>query len=230
MKQLAPTTMLTRRQAIAALAGVGLALVAPRRVRAADTLPRLRLAFFGVGGRGRANVLNFADHEFVAFADVDDVRASETYEQFPAVPHYRDYRVLLDRHANAIDGVVISTPDHLHLTMGRAVIDAGKHVYLEKPLAPTLWECRELRRAAEQSHVKTQLGVQGHSFEALRVLREWLDAGAAGRVERVDLWSDRLKPSGFVHADAPAPGVPVPATLDWMLWLGPRRARPYNPL
>jgi len=222
--------MFTRRQARVALAGAGFALAVPRRARAANASPRLRLAFVGVGGRGRSNVLNFADHEFVAFADVDDARAAEIYAQFPAVPRYRDYRQLLDRHANALDGVVVSTPDHLHLPMGRDVIAAGKHLYLEKPLAPTLWECRELQRLAEQSRVRTQLGVQGHGFEALRVLREWLDAGAAGRVERVVLWSDRMKPKEFVHADAPAPGEPVPATLDWTLWLGPRRGRPYNPL
>jgi len=230
MKRPRPSTTYTRRQAIAALAGISMALAAPHRLRAASTPQRLRLAFIGVGGHGRANVLNLADHELVAFADVDDVRASEIYAQFPAVPHYRDYRALLDRHAKSIDGVVVSTPDHLHLTMGRAVIDAGKHLYLEKPLAPTLWECRELRRAAESSRVKTQLGVHGHGFEALRVLREWLDAGAAGRVESVVLWSDRMKPRDFVHADAPAAGVAVPATLDWSLWLGPRHARPYSPL
>lgn len=221
---------ITRRQALGTFAAAGAALALGRRARAASPAPKLRLAFFGVGGRGRSNVLNFADHEFVAFADVDDERASEIYAQFPAVPRYRDYRKLLDRHAHGIDGIVISTPDHLHLTMGVAAIAAGKHIYLEKPLAPTLWECRELQRAAEHSRVRTQLGVHGHSFEALRVLREWLDAGAAGKIERIVLWSDRMKPKDFVTADAPPPALPVPPTLDWDLWLGTRRPRPYNPL
>lgn len=230
MKPAAAPFPLSRRRALVALAGAGLALAAPRRGRAAPAKPRLRLAFIGVGGRGRGNVLNLADHDFVAFADVDDARAAEIYAQFPAVPRYRDYRQLLDRHAGGLDGVVVSTPDHLHHSMGRDVIAAGKHLYLEKPLAPTLWECRELGRLAAASTVRTQLGVQGHGFEALRVLREWLDAGAAGRVERVVLWSDRMKPKEFVQAAAPAAPEPVPTSLDWNLWLGPRRARPYSPL
>lgn len=222
--------VLTRREALAALAGAG--LVVARAARAADVAkpPRLRLAFIGVGGRGRSNVMNLAAHELVAFADVDDERAAGTYGEFPAVPHYRDYRRLLDRHAAGIDGIVISTPDHQHLKMGLAALQAGKHVFLEKPLAPTLWECRELQRAAASSKVRTQLGVQGHSFEALRVLREWIDAGAIGRIDEVVLWSDRMRPKDFVTAEALPAGTAVPDTLDWSLWLGDRSARPYSPL
>lgn len=223
------SSRLTRRQALGRLAAGSIALALPRRVRAAAGPERLRLAFFGVGGRGRSNVANLASQELVAFADVDDARAAAAYREHPAVPHYRDYRRLLDRHAAGIDGVVISTPDHLHLPMALAALRAGKHVYLEKPLATTIWECQELQRAAEQARVSTQLGVHGHGFEALRVLREWIDAGAAGRVHTVVLWSDRLKPGEFVAFDAPAPATPVPETLDWDLWLGPRPARPYHP-
>lgn len=218
----------TRRQALTALAGA--ALAPGTRVRAAAVRQKVRLACIGVGGRGRSNVLNCAAQECVAFADVDEVRAAEIYRQFPQVPRYRDYRRMLDQHAAHIDGVVISTPDHLHREMAIAAIERGKHVYLEKPLAPTLWECREIQRAAERSPVCTQLGVHGHSFEALRVLREWIEAGAAGRVARVMLWSDRMSPQSFVHADEPPPGMPVPDTLDWRGWLGDRRERPYNPL
>jgi predicted dehydrogenase len=220
---------LTRREALRTCV-TGAALSLAPRIRAATSSDKVRLAFIGVGGRGRSNVLNCAAHAYVAFADVDDVRAGDIYRQFPAVPRYRDYRAMLDQHAAQIDGVVISTPDHLHREMALAAMERGKHVYLEKPLAPTLWECREIQRAAERAGVQTQLGVHGHSFEALRVLREWIDAGAAGRIERVMLWSDRMSPQNFVQADEPAPGMAVPDTLDWSGWLGDRRERPYNPL
>lgn len=221
---------ITRRHALASASLAAGSAFLPRRTRAATAPGKVRLAFIGVGGRGRSNVLNCAEHGAVAFADVDELRAAEIYSQFPGVPRYRDYRALLDRHAKDIDGVVISTPDHLHREMAVAALELGKPVYLEKPLAPTLWECRQLRRAAERARVVTQLGVHGHSFEALRVLREWIDAGAAGRIERVVLWSDRMSPTSFVHADAPAPRMPIPDTLDWRRWLGDRRERPYNPL
>lgn len=218
----------TRRAALRALAAAGVTLALPRRIRA-QVPDRLRLAFFGIGGRGRGNVLNLADHEPVAFSDVDDAGGPEIRAQFPQVPVYRDSRQLLDRHADSIDGVVISTPDHTHLPLARLAFAAGKHVYLEKPLAPTIGECRDLRLAAAAAGVCAQLGVQGHSFEGLRVLREWLEAGAAGRVRSVELWSDRMSPDGFVRADALPTPVPAPPSLDWRLWLGTRPFRPYHP-
>jgi predicted dehydrogenase len=195
----------------------------------ARTKDELRLAFFGVGGRGNANVANLADHRVVAFAEVDEERGQQVLASHPKVPRYRDYRRLLDRHADEIDGIVISTPDHWHRDMGLAAIAAGKHVFMEKPLAPTIEECRELRHAAEASRVITQFGAQGHAFEALRVLREWIDAGAVGRVSRVVTWTDRMRPQDFVAADEPMPGQPVPPTLDWEGWLGQREFRPYHP-
>lgn len=221
-------SLITRRHALGALVGASVFPLLRPTLRAANAEPRLRLAFFGVGGRGRSNLQNLHAHEVVAFADVDDVRAAESYASHPGVPRYRDYRKVLDRHAHDIDGVVISTPDHQHLTMARAALQAGKHVYLEKPLAPTIAECRALARAAANAKAVTQLGVQGHSFEALRVLREWIDAGAAGRITEVVLWSDRMKPRDYVRADSPPAGGPAPASLDWDLWLGPRLARPYD--
>ena len=218
----------TRRQALVTLAGLGAALAFRPRARAAERNDKVRLAFIGVGGRGRSNVANFAGQEFVAFADVDDVRAADVYKQHAKVPHYRDYRRMLERHAREIDGVVISTPDHLHHPMALAVLAAGKHLYLEKPAAPTIAECRDLGRRAAATRVVTQLGVHGHGFEALRVLREWIEAGAAGPVERVVIWSDRFKPNGYVGSDADAAAMPVPPTLDWEGWMGNRRARPYS--
>ena len=191
----------------------------------------LRLAFVGIGGRGRTALASLAGQSFVAFADVDDARAAEGYRQFPAVPHYRDYRRLLDRHASEIDGIVISTPDHHHCAMALAALQLGKHVYLEKPLAPTIAECRRIAAAAAAAGpgVCTQFGTHGHSMEALRVLREWVDAGAVGRIQSVHLWTERLPVSQAVWRTAPPPPQPVPATLDWDLWLGPRADRPYHP-
>lgn len=226
-----PVSGWTRRRVIGAMAGAAALLATPRPLRAAAAAGEpLRLAFIGVGGQGRNAVRSLTDQRCVAFADVDDLRAAATFAEFPAVPRYRDFRVMLDRHAREIDGIVISTPDHLHHPMAIAALQAGKHVYLEKPLAPTIWECRQLQAAAAaHPHLRTQTGVHGHSFEALRVLREWLDAGAAGRVHTVCLWSNRLSPDLSVWSEKPAPEAPVPATLDWDLWLGPRPARPYSP-
>jgi predicted dehydrogenase len=229
---------LTRRQALAALGATGAALAlgaVPGRLRAAagGDAPgpdKMRLAFAGVGGRGRANVRSLTAHEFVAFADVDDARAGETYADHPRVPRYRDFREMIERHQGGIDGVVISTPDHSHHPITMVAMQAGLNVYVEKPLATTIWECRQLEAAARRYKVKAQLGVQGHANGALRVLREWLDAGAVGPVREVYLWTDRAQPHRYVWSETIAPAEPVPPSLDWDAWLCARPDRPYNSL
>lgn len=209
--------------------GVPAAVPAKPASRAAQ--PPLRLAFIGIGGRGRTALASLAGQSFVAFADVDDARAAAAYREFPSVPHYRDYRRLLDRHAREIDGVVISAPDHHHACMALAALQLGKHVYLEKPLAPTIAECRLIAQAAAAAGpgVRTQFGTHGHSMEALRVLREWIDAGAVGRIQTVHLWTERLPVSQAVWRTEPPEPKPIPESLDWDLWLGPRAARPFSP-
>lgn len=220
----------TRRTALHAL-GAGLAgCVFPAVLRGWVEPEAVRVGFIGVGGQGRHALEALHAHAFVAFADVDEERAAAAYRAHPNVPRYRDYRRMLDRHAGQLDAVVISTPDHQHHPMARAALAAGLHVYLEKPLAPTLQECAELRQAAAGSELRTQIGLHGHSFEALRVLREWIDAGAAGPIESVQLWSDRLPPSQAHWTDRPAPEERVPGTLDWDLWLGTRPKRGYSSL
>lgn len=195
-----------------------------------DARRPMRLGFVGVGGQGTNNVRSLTRHRMIAFADVDDRHAAEVYRDFPDVPRYRDFRVMLERHARELDGVVVSTPDHSHFQIGMAVMAAGLNLYMEKPLANTIWECRELAAAAQRYGVKTQLGVQGHSTGALRVLREWLDAGVVGPVREVYLWTDRLQAWRFVSADAWLPEEPVPETLDWDLWQADRPKRPFNSL
>lgn len=225
---------MTRRKALKSLATLGAAsLLLPHALRAASsaTLAKpMRLAFVGVGGQGANNIRTLTGHIFVAFADVDDAQAASIYREFPKVPRYRDYRRMLERHREEIDGVVVSTPDHSHHPIALAVMQAGLHVYVEKPLATTIWECRELEAAARLHGVKTQLGVQGHSTGALRILREWLDAGAIGPVRAVHLWTDRMQPGRYTSADAPAPAEPIPPTLDWDLWQCTRPARAYSSL
>ncbi|MBC8009602.1 MAG: Gfo/Idh/MocA family oxidoreductase [Burkholderiales bacterium] len=190
----------------------------------------MRLAFIGIGGQGASNLRSLVGHTFVAFADVDDVMAAPVYKDFPAVPRYRDFRRMLDRHRHEIDGVLVCTPDHSHYPIAMTVMQAGLNVFVEKPLATTIWECRQLEAAARLYGVKTQLGIQGHNAGALRILREWLDAGAIGPVRAVHLWTDRMQPERYTSADALAPAEAVPSTLDWDLWQCARPERDFSPL
>ena len=133
-----------------------------------------------------------------------------------------------------IDAVLIATPDHTHAVISMAAMRAGKHVFCQKPLTHDVYESRMLAKAAKEAGVVTQMGIQGHSKEELRLICEWIWAGAIGTVREVDAWCD-LSYSPHGHAwwssplsDRPKEGQPLPAGLDWDLWLGPAAMRPYH--
>ncbi|MDI1247782.1 MAG: Gfo/Idh/MocA family oxidoreductase [Lacunisphaera sp.] len=191
---------------------------------------RLNVACFGVGGRGAAAVDGLKGENFVAFCDVDDARAAKTYATYPDVPHARDYRRVLDKYANQIDAVTISTPDHMHYPIALAALQLGKHVFVEKPMTHTIWEARQLARLAEEKKVATIMGNQGHANEGPRILKEWLDAGVLGEVRELHSWTDRpIWPQGVEAPDHSKMIPVVPDTLDWNLWLGVAADRPFDP-
>lgn len=191
---------------------------------------RLNIAFVGVGGRGRNGVLEHQGENFVAFCDVDDENAKSTYEKFPDVPRFRDYRRMFDKLDKQIQAVRISTPDHMHYPIAVAALQAGKHVYLEKPLTHTVWEARQLAKLAREKKVTTQMGNQGHANEGVRLLAEWLQAGVLGEVREVHSWTNRPTwPQGQPAPDHSKLMPVVPSTLDWDLWLGVAPVREYDP-
>jgi predicted dehydrogenase len=191
---------------------------------------RLNVACIGVGGRGTAAVEGLKGENFVAFCDVDDASAAATYKAYPNVPRFRDYRVMLDRLGSQIDAVTISTPDHMHFPIALAALQMGKHVFLEKPLAHTIAEVRQLARLAREKKVATIMGNQGHSGEGIRVLKEWHAAGVLGEVREIHSWTDRpIWPQGVSAPDHSKMIPVVPSTLDWDLWLGVAADRPYDP-
>ncbi len=137
---------------------------------------------------------------------------------------YTDFRELIAR--EDIDAVVVGTTDHWHALCSAAAAKSGKHVYCEKPLTHSVYEARKLAEICRQAGVATQMGNQGHSSEDIRLICEWIWAGAIGNVTEVHAWTDRpVWPQGI---DRPKDTPPVPDTLDWNMWLGPAPERPYN--
>ncbi len=178
---------------------------------------KLNIAQIGCGGRGKAHIDGYKNENFVAFCDVDDARAAETYEKYPDVPRFKDYRKMFDKMAGKIDAVSIAIPDHMHYPVALWALEQGIHVYCEKPLVRTVWEARQLKEAAAKAEVVTQMGNQGHTHEGLRFIQEWTQAGVIGDVEEVLHWTNRpIWPQG----DVTRRNVPVPSTLDYDLWLG----------
>jgi len=221
----------------AAAAGAGLFTIVPRHVLGRGQTPpsdRLAIAGIGIGGMGAANLRELESERIVALCDVDPSYAAGTIKRYPAAEVFTDYRRLLDKRRD-VDAVVIATPDHTHAVITMAAMKAGKHVYTQKPLTHDVWEARQLADAARTSKVTTQMGIQGHSGEGIRLVVEWIRAGLIGEVREVDAWCD-LSYYPWGHSswsskwgERPADTPAVPAGLDWDLWIGPAPLRPYHP-
>ena len=148
---------------------------------------------------------------------------SKILEKFPKAVRYKDFRVMLEKQKD-IDAVIVATPDHTHAVIAMAAMQLGKHVYVQKPLTRTVSEARALTEAARKYKVVTQMGNQGHSGEGVRLIEEWIDDGAIGKVHEVHCWTNRpIWPQGMPRpTETPA----VPDGLDWDLWIGPSPMRP----
>ncbi len=189
---------------------------------------KLNLAAIGAGGQPAADlrIAQGGVENVVALADVDWDRGAESFKRYPEAKRYKDYRRMLDEQGNQIDAVIVGPPDHMHAKAALDCMQAGKHVYLEKPLTRTAWEARVLTRAAERYKVATQMGNQGYSHDATRVAAEIIWSGEIGDVREVHAWSGRPGwPQGMTKVPPPTP---APDTLDWDLWLGGAAARPFT--
>ena len=219
----------SRRQWLAgsAAVAVGSFVILPQRVRGANE--RLNVAGVGVGGMGGNDLRQVAPKEnVVGLCDVDANSLARAATQFPDAKTYRDFRKMLESQKD-IDAVMIATPDHTHAVITMMALKSGKHVFCQKPLTRTVNEAILIGRAAEDAGVATQMGNQGQASEAARLICEFIWAGAIGRVREIHSWSNRrpeISPRGIPR---PAETPPVPSHLDWDLWLGPARERPYHP-
>ncbi|MBK8980090.1 MAG: Gfo/Idh/MocA family oxidoreductase [Planctomycetes bacterium] len=239
------TTNASRREflrgSVAAAAGaIALPTVIPSRAlgrRAPSN--RIVLASLGVGSRGTGVLNGFLrnrdDAQAVAVCDPfrsKRERAKAMVDQFygnadcAAYEHYEDVLARAD-----IDAVLVTSCDHWHVHLAIAAIRAGKDVYVEKPLSPSLGWSWELRRVAEQHHAIFQYGTQQRSSTAFRRACELVRNGYVGEVERVEAWCPdaaadwndfSVERYGSVEPE------PVPEDLNYELWTGPAPLRPYS--
>jgi predicted dehydrogenase len=203
----------------------------PRRTRAASPNDRLAIACIGMGGHmGNYLLPELAkiDQQIVAICDVDQrqLDAVRNTDQLRDARTYRDYRELLDKEAD-VDAVVVATPDHWHVPVSRAVLESGRHVYCEKPLAHSVAECRVIEDLARNHpNLATQTGNQGCSTEGFRRSVEVIRSGLLGTVGEVHVWHP---PHAWPNAiDRPDGSDPVPEGFDWEFWLGGAPARPFK--
>jgi len=275
-----PASPRNRRDFVTATARMAFgAMIVPRRVLGrgfqapSDTL---NVAIVGVGGMGMQNAEHLLNENIVALCDVDfgyvdrslkgrlspangkpGPSAARLGEALGKATRYADFREMLARQMN-LDAVVIATPDHSHAVIAKAAMEAGKHVYVQKPLTYSVHEARVLAATARRTKVATQMGNQGHSSGDARLINEWVQAGVIGPVREVHVWTNRpIWPQGVPRPGAPPDSFkgigsltwwgqwamesiaaasfqgdfPKPAGLDWPLYLGPvPEDLPYHPI
>ncbi|MBN2023992.1 MAG: Gfo/Idh/MocA family oxidoreductase [Pirellulales bacterium] len=221
------TRKLTRRTFTKAGAAATFGWTALSAAKVYGANERIRLGCIGVGNRGGQVIgamLAHDDLEIVALCDVSEsilAKANARLDGKAATTD--DFRKVIDR--DDVDAVMIATPDHWHAIQTVAACDAGKDVYVEKPLSVTIHEGRRMVEAARRNKRVVQVGTQRRSSEAYAQAVEFVRSGKLGKVTVSRGYRlDNMFPHGIGHAKPSDP----PADLNWDMWLGPRPERPYQ--
>ncbi|MDR1883932.1 MAG: Gfo/Idh/MocA family oxidoreductase [Prevotella sp.] len=188
---------------------------------------KLNIAAVGIGGMGHANIKQVeATENIVSLCDVDWRYAKGVFDRFPKAKKYWDFRKMYDEMGKDIDAVIVATADHTHAIVSANAMAMGKHVYCQKPLTHTVYESRLLTGLAKKHKVATQMGNQGSSGEGVNLVCEWIWNGEIGEIKKVEAFTDRpIWPQGL---NAPEKVDKIPGTLNWDLFTGPAKVRPYN--
>ncbi|WP_273566471.1 Gfo/Idh/MocA family protein [Maribacter halichondriae] len=210
------------------LGAVGVALAPSIVMGKSRPHNRLRTAHIGVGNMGGADLEAISSHKLVdvtALCDVDGNNLAAAKKLHPKARIFTDYRVMLQEMGGEIDAVIVSTPDHTHAPASMMAMQMNKPVYCQKPLTHHVSEARAMNKLAKEKNLVTQMGIQVHSFYDYKLATLLIQSGIIGKVHTVRAWSP--KNWGYDGA-APEGSDPVPATLDWNLWLGTSAERPYK--
>ena len=221
---------LGRRELLVGAAATGLAMTFKPSPAKASANERVNLCIIGVRGRGSGVGRNFAglpDAQVTHICDVNETlldaygkSISEVQKSTPK--SVKDLRRVLDD--KSVDAIVVTTPDHWHALATIWGCQAGKHVYVEKPISNNIFEGRQMVAAARKYDRVVQVGTQSRSAEHYVEIMKLLHSGRIGRVHMAKAWNSQLR------RKVPAvPDAPVPAGLDWDIWQGPAPERPFNP-
>jgi predicted dehydrogenase len=218
---------ITRRSFAKVGAAATLGLTAAQYARAQGANERIQLGWLGVANRGGQLITAFSKHddcEVAAICDVDKRTLAKAADRLGGKPAtYTDFRDLIAR--KDLQGVVIATPEHWHAIQTIDACNAGKDVYVEKPLSITVYEGRKMVEAARRNNRVVQVGTQRRSGKIHTQAHDLIASGGIGKVTVSRAYHrSNMTPTGIGHAPPTEP----PPELDWDMWLGPRPMRPYQ--
>ena len=198
-----------------------------RNLLSAPPSETVRHASFGAGGMAHADLQAISSHanvKLICVADVDSHPSGILKGKLPELRVYQDWRELLDKEAKNLDSVNVGTPDHMHGPIAASAMQLGLACYCQKPLTHDVYESRRLAEIAREKKLVTQMGIQVHSAIEYRMAVKLVQDGAIGPIKEVHSWSNKKwgDPS-----PRPEKSDPVPATLNWDLWLGVCGERPF---
>lgn len=222
-----------RRQVLAAAAAIAAPTVVPASAlgRGGFVAPseRISLGIIGVNGMGRANLSACVSQPDVTLTAVCDVSTSRRESVLAAhrstAKGHADFRELLAR--RDVDAVIIATTPHWHALMAIMAAEAGKDIYLQKPMTLYPAETIAVRNAVNRHKRISQVGTQIHATDNYRRVVEWVQSGKLGKIHRVHTFNVMNQgPNGIGRAPREAP----PAGVDWEMWLGPAPRCEFNRL
>lgn len=214
-------------------AGIGVSGLISSKVRAGTVAPsdNLNVALIGCRNMG----FGILEHHLsnpgvncVALCDIDEsvlnTRAAEVQKRFNQTPKlFKDFRKLMEQ--KDIDSVIIGTPDHWHCFILVSALQAGKDVYVEKPMANTIAECNIIVNAAKYYKERiVQIGQQQRSGIVFQKAMEFIKSGKIGKLRKINIWANFEYGAG----SSIIPDEPVPAGIDFDMWLGPAPQRSFN--
>jgi len=217
-----------RKEFIQTTAAGALAFLLPFSSTAFTAKKRLRIAQVGLGSMGLNDLKDIASHpsvDIVALCDVNMNKINAVKATYPNAKIFTDYREMFKNISSEIDAVVVSTPDHAHAPVSLLAMEMNKNVYCQKPLTHYISEARKMEAVAAEKKLVTQMGIQVHSFYDYKLATILIQKGIIGKVKKVIAWSPKVW--GYDGAE-PQGTDPVPEGIDWNLWLGTAKERPYK--
>ncbi|MDR0391521.1 MAG: Gfo/Idh/MocA family oxidoreductase, partial [Planctomycetaceae bacterium] len=234
MKQTKKTT--SRRRFLQAATAVGVGTVfAPAVLADKSPNSKLNIGVVGVGGRGAGDIADMVkdtkgSEKLLAFCDVNANTLNSQSDKYKVEHRYQDYRIMLEKHAKELDGIMIASMDHTHGIIACTAMDLGLHCYCEKPLANSVWEIRLMADFARKRKLCTQTGTQVRAWNGAHYYRsfELIQAGAIGDVTEVHNWTGTTFVPNKKEDREPEGETPVPDYFNYDVWLGPVPFRPFH--